>query len=231
MTPSACPPSSATTGSGRSWSRPATPSSQSIRATPPRSAAGVILLDAEPSLGLTAFIDDAPKVDRYNEIAAAFTTLETAANVPGPKLVFAHIRIPHDPYLFARDGRFLPNQTAHNPGYPDQVWYVNSRMLPIIDRIRQQTEVPPIIVLQGDHGSPEFRADPRRMKILNAYLVPERVADRLYAWVTPVNTFRLIFDGIFGTEMGTLPDRSYLSLPGSDMDFTLVPEDRGDCPD
>ena len=196
-----------------------------------RSTAGVILLDAELSLGLTALIEDAPKVDRYNEIAAAFTSLEEAADVPGPKLVFAHIRIPHDPYLFARDGRFLPDQTAHNPGYPDQVLYVNSRMLPIIDRILQQTDVPPIIVLQGDHGSPEFRADARRMKILNAYLVPERVADRLYAWVTPVNTFRLILDGIFGTEMGTLPDRSYLSLPGSDMDFTLVPEDRGSCQD
>src|SRR3990172_2093939 len=118
-----------------------------------RSTAGLILLDAAPSLGLTALIDDAPKVDRYNEIAAAFTSLEEAADVPGPKLVFAHIRIPHDPYLFARDGRFLPDQTAHNPGYPDQVLYVNSRMLPIIDRILQQTEVPPIIVLQGDHIS------------------------------------------------------------------------------
>jgi hypothetical protein len=196
-----------------------------------RSTAGVILLDAEPSLrlGLTGLIDDAPKVDRYNEIAAAFTSLEGAADLPGPKLVFAHIRIPHDPYLFDRDGTFLPDQTADDPGYPDQVLYVNSRMLPIIDRIVQRSDVPPVVILQGDHGSPEFRSDARRMKILNAYLVPQGVADRLYPSVTPVNSFRLILDEIFGTDMGTLPDRSYLSLPGSDMDFTLIPEDRVGC--
>jgi hypothetical protein len=196
-----------------------------------RNTAGVILLDSDPTLGLglAGLIDDAPKVDRYNEIVAAFTSLEEAADVAGPKLVFAHIRIPHDPYLFARNGRFLADQTSHNPGYPDQVLYVNSRMLPILDRILQQADVPPIVILQGDHGSPEFRSDARRMKILNAYLVPEGVADRLYPSVTPVNSFRLILDGIFGTKMGTLPDRSYLSLPGSDMDFTLISEDRIGC--
>ena len=198
-----------------------------------RSTAGVLLLDADPSLGLglTGLIEDAPKVDRYNEIRAAFTSLEEATDARGPKLVFVHIRIPHDPYLFGRDGRFLPDQTAHDPGYPDQVQYVNSRMLPILDRILQSAGVPPIVILQGDHGSPEFRTDARRMKILNAYLVPARVADHLYASVTPVNTFRLILDGVFGTKLGTLPDRSYLSLPGTDMDFTLIPEDRGNCRD
>lgn len=196
-----------------------------------RTTAGAILLDSGSSLGrsLAALIENSPKVDRYHEITAVFNALEEAPDLAGPKFVFAHIRIPHDPYIFARDGRFLPDQEAHHPGYPDQVLYLNSRILPIIDGILERSAVPPVIVLQGDHGSPEFRTDGRRMDILNAYHLPGDGSRRLYPTVTPVNSFRIIFDDIFGTEMGRLPDVSYLSLPGSDMQFEVIPMTRSDC--
>jgi hypothetical protein len=163
-----------------------------------RTTAGAILLDSGSSLGrsLTALIENSPKVDRYHEITAVLNALEEAPDLAGPKFVFAHIRIPHDPYIFARDGRFLPDQEAHHPGYPDQVTYLNSRILPIIDGILERSAVPPVIVLQGDHGSPELRTDGRRMDILNGYHLPGDGSRRLYPTVTPVNSFRIIFDHI-----------------------------------
>ena len=49
--------------------------------------------------------------------------------------------------------------------------YINSQILPIIDAILAQSEVKPIILLQGDHGFDP----PNRMEILNTYLVPDVV--------------------------------------------------------
>jgi hypothetical protein len=45
---------------------------------------------------------------------------------------------------------------------------------------------------------------------LSAYHLPNGGKDRLYNTITPVNSFRLIFDRYFGTALGTLEDKSYL---------------------
>jgi len=193
-----------------------------------RTMAVSILIDGEVFPAVGRWLEAAPKVDRYNHIVAMFSALESVSGLPGPKFVLAHLRVPHDPYLFAADGSFLSDQTSHNPGYPDQVRCVNARLLPIVDDILARSGVPPVILIQGDHGSPEFRADARRMAILNAIHLPGPGKTMLYPTLSPVNSFRIVFDATFGTSFGTLPDVSWLSLPGSDMDFILVSQD-GNC--
>lgn len=188
-----------------------------------RTTVAAVLIDAGPAGGLRTLVEQAPRVERYNEVVGIFGALEQAAALPGPKLVFAHIRIPHDPYVFGKEGQYLPDQTAHAPGYPDQVTYLNDRLLPIVDRILQQAGPSPVILLQGDHGSPEFRADARRMSILNATRLPAAQPGDVYPTLSPVNSFRLVFDRLFDTQLGRLPDVSYLSLPGSDLQFAIVP--------
>ncbi len=47
--------------------------------------------------------------------------------------------------------------------------------------------------------------------ILNAYYIPNEAASSLYPSITPVNSFRLIFDSYFGTDLGLLEDRNYLA--------------------
>ena len=49
------------------------------------------------------------------------------------------------------------------------------------------------------------------MAILNAYLLPGEVYDNLYQDITPVNTFRLIFNQYLGTDLEILKDESYYS--------------------
>ncbi|HLO30688.1 MAG TPA: hypothetical protein VK249_16200, partial [Anaerolineales bacterium] len=71
----------------------------------------------------------------------------------------------------------------------------------------------PIIVIQGDHSYFKL-AD--RVKILNAYYFPDGGDKSLYSTVTPVNTFRLIFNTYYGGQYPLLPDISrYLDRKNS----------------
>ncbi|NIW34896.1 hypothetical protein GWM83_05010, partial [Candidatus Bathyarchaeota archaeon] len=75
------------------------------------------------------------------------------------------------------------------------------------------------MILQSDHGpgSPLDEENPTaphlgdKLAILNAYYLPEQDFTGLYKEITPVNTFRLIFNRYFGTELELLEDKSYYS--------------------
>jgi hypothetical protein len=49
------------------------------------------------------------------------------------------------------------------------------------------------------------------MRIFNAYYLPEGGQDLLYESITPVNSFRLIFNHYFDANFGLLNDYSYFS--------------------
>jgi len=67
------------------------------------------------------------------------------------------------------------------------------------------------------------------MAILNAYYLPRGGQDLLYENISPVNSFRLIFDYYFGGNFGLLEDGSYFSSYQQPFDFTLIKDPRADC--
>ena len=108
--------------------------------------------------------------------------------------------------------------------YVEQVIFLNRQMLALVDDILQKSHTPPIIIIQGDHGSAHIRkkvrtADGRiklrlpeeRLAILNAILVPEQYRHRLYPSISPVNNFRLILSEQFGEPLPLLEDRHLFS--------------------
>jgi len=196
-----------------------------------RTTGALILLDVDTILKarLQMLTDEGPKRERYDRILYNLDLLIDVPSIPGPKFVYAHINAPHEPYIVDKNGGFLADQEEYIPGYRDQVMYINNRILPIIDNILSKSEQPPIIILQGDHGGGETWGDFRRMHILNAYYLPEGGAPRLYPTITPVNTFRIIFDFYFGSNYGLLPDISYYSHWRDNFNFTIAPNTRVDC--
>jgi hypothetical protein len=103
--------------------------------------------------------------------------------------------------------------------YIDQLVFVNSRMTGVLDAIIAESPVPPVIIVQGDHGpccflnhtdfNSSYFLD--RMSILNAYYLPGGGEEKLYDTITPVNTFRVVLDRYFGTKYELLADRSFYS--------------------
>jgi len=59
--------------------------------------------------------------------------------------------------------------------------------------------------------------------ILNAYYLPGVNIDKLlYPSITPVNSFRMIFNQYFGASYNLLPDQIFIPAPGSLYKFIDV---------
>jgi len=137
-----------------------------------------------------------------------------------PVFVLAHIPCPHPPEVSGRRGSVPAKVVNRRTRYADDVAFLNKRLPEVIDRILAVSLTPPIIVLQGDHGprgettAPPSAPLPGRSEqfgALNAYYLPRGGDKALYPGITPVNTFRVIFNEYFGTHYGLVPDESYLS--------------------
>jgi hypothetical protein len=180
-----------------------------------------------------------------------FNTLGLVAGNYSPKFVFAHVVSPHPPFVFGENGEdvsphhmpyFLADGSLYNSfyhgtidyvsGYRAQAAYITKRAEAAVTEILRNSAEPPIIILQSDHGSGAHwncqSADPRksdvkeRLSILNCYYLPGGGNKGLYEDISPVNSFRLIFNNYFGAKLKLLPDRSYLSAVNSRFQFVDV---------
>jgi hypothetical protein len=173
-----------------------------------------------------------------------FSKLAKVHSINGPKFVFSHIFSPHPPYLFGTNGETVHGSDLFNPlvnpyketeNYLNQLIFITKKIKVLIDEILMKSKVPPIIILQSDHGPrstfPKDVTLPRQptekmlkeiFGIFNAYYLPSSGSDLLYESITPVNTFRLVFDFYFNTNYGLLDDRSYYSTYENPYEFTNV---------
>lgn len=166
-----------------------------------------------------------------NRTLFVFEQIETIASNPEPTFSYIHIMSPHPPFVFGLDGeptdpadfwdrRHEYTRESYARGYQNQLQFLNKKLISAIDTILSESDVPPIIVLQGDHG-PWFQPDANRFKIFNAYYLSGDNA-KLYSEISPVNTFRVIFDEYFGGKYGLLPDVSYLSPVPNLFEFSEI---------
>jgi len=156
-----------------------------------------------------------------------------------PVFVFAHLLIPHPPYIFGPDGEKpdsietleLGARTWTNKiGYLNQIEFANLKMKEIVSEILQEADHDPIIIIQADHGS-SFTLDwenptnemlLERMSILNAYHFPGDGKNSLYETITPVNSFRVMLNAYFNGTYDLLEDRVYYSTYEKSFEFTDV---------
>lgn len=146
----------------------------------------------------------------------------------GPKYVFAHLYITHDPYVFDKGGEFVTEMQGKEHGYKNNyvntLVFANTKLKNLIEKILSNSEKEPIIILQADEGprSERFFQDTSilwkystkeefRVKtgILSAYYLPSIDEAIIYPSITPVNTFRLIFNHYFGENYTLLPDQVF----------------------
>jgi hypothetical protein len=198
-----------------------------------QSSAALIITDA--TIILPKFLMPDVKVPFKNHreiILNILDRLEDLPEIPGPKFVFAHIISPHAPYIFGPESEHI-NPTEmftlggdreegtpeyHINGYHNQINFINRRLEWLLPHIISRSETPPIIILQADHGGPLGN----RMAILNAYHFPDSGSEFLYETITPVNTFRLLFNIYFSGEYELLEDVSYSSSYNDPYNFIVI---------
>ena len=104
----------------------------------------------------------------------------------------------------------------------------------MIDRILGESEVDPIIILQSDHGTDLGRVwNPSHshlvyFEIMNAFYWPGAPAGTIPSDITPVNTFRLLFNTYFGSRLELFENRHWDIPEGYDDVFQMVPVDPED---
>ena len=173
-----------------------------------------------------------------DRIKYTFNELPYVSSDNSPSFIFVPLVIPHPPFVFNEEGvvdefpiGFTYSDGSHyhgfdktiqqeyKNGYVGQIQYVNKKILTTIDNIINNSNIPPIIILQADHGpgmmlhweKPEKTDYRERLGILNAYYVNDEMKDMLYDSITPVNTFRLLFNSYFNASFPLLEDKSYFS--------------------
>ena len=170
----------------------------------------------------------------WQRVRRQFDELETIPFRKGPTFTFVHMNIPHPPHIFDQDGNFRDEddlfsleESCSREGYVDQVIYINKRIIYLVKSLQTNSELEPIIIIQGDEGPfpIEYARDPdsfdwtkasalelrKKMGILNAYYLPGVDSEAvLYPGITPVNSFRVVFDLYFDTKLELLPDRNYI---------------------
>jgi hypothetical protein len=160
-------------------------------------------------------ISNPREIHRQRVLFTLETLPEISEQVSGPLFVYAHIVSPHDPYIFGPNGEWLdsdPEDTVQ--AFLDQTTYINTQILQVVENIIQTADGPTVIILQGDHGAPvDWPAgqEVNKLGILNTlYFTDQDGRENLYPSLSPVNTFRMIFNKYFDAELEILPDYSIL---------------------
>lgn len=192
-----------------------------LRTTMARHAQDWGWVDPDAVLGVAAR-------DRFNHV---FNSIDEIVEMQQPTFSYIHLISPHPPFVFDANGKpthpadfwneqRLYSAERYEKGYVNQVQFLNKKLLQAIDNILAESDVPPIILIQGDHG-PWLQPKERRTWILMALHVPGHRA-KLYSSISPVNVFRLVFNAYFAGNYDMLEDVSYFSPVPNLYDFSEV---------
>jgi hypothetical protein len=149
--------------------------------------------------------------------------LRRVATAPGPKFVFGHILLPHDPYVFRADGSPLSEAEAKAGKeadlYAGQLAFANAQIKEIVGYLLSGPEESrPVVIIEGDEGPLACRSidcvgtspDYLRIRLGNLVAMYMPGVDyELPETFTSVNTFRTVFREYFGADLPPLPDRSF----------------------
>lgn len=178
-------------------------------------------------------------MDYREKVLCGFSELSEMVNRSDtPKFVFAHLLIPHRPFVFGPTGEdILPEDLKLNEKganlevdlYLGQLEFANFKMRNVIEKLLD-TENPPVIIIQSDHGMRRDNSQGEYIQFLSgfnnfkAYYFPDEGRNIEFETTTPVNSFRIIFNLYFDEERELLEDKIYYQIEGKDYQFKDITE-------
>jgi len=126
------------------------------------------------------------------------------------------------PWIFDSNGG-IPTEHIHTEtkdlkkrqgAYIAQLEFINKKTSEVIEKLLSESENKPIIIVLSDHGTrqvdegiPVYEKAVIKWGNFMAYYLPYDVDTSLYTTISPVNTFRLIFNSYFNGTYPILEDK------------------------
>ena len=176
--------------------------------------------------------------DHRRRVAFTCETLLRLEVEEAPQFVWAHLLIPHQPFVFDAEGNPKAPPASreeiarvYHERYREQLQYTNKLMAEVLVELAVRRPDSVIVVL-GDHG-PRYLEEQRKYEwpalardfasTIYAVKFPEgRVPAAATEAATHVNVFRALFRDIFGADLPNLPDVSFLPREQGSSEYVAV---------
>ena len=176
-----------------------------------------------------------------------FDSLVEVSKMPEKTFTFCHLITPHPPFLFDAEGNntsgwMLPPDEWREM-YLDQLTFITTKLEETIGTILSNSDVTPIIILAADEGYAgtdwqeywtsrgglktvvEDRPDLVFKRQGNLFAILNPYKGELEVPISPVNTFKYVFNSLFDSNLDYLPDKYFLkSLGENEHEFIDVTE-------
>jgi hypothetical protein len=166
------------------------------------------LLKHLPILNLT---DNRHKVYR-NMTLQAIKKFKEDIKMPKktPKLIYLHLLIAHDPFVFTDKGELRTNfKEKIETIYLDHIKYLNIVLLDLVSSIEKNSNRPSIVLITGDHGARIFTGQKglnENYTTTTLFYFPNKKYETLYDSMSSVNLFRAVVNNALNKKMAYLPD-------------------------
>jgi sulfatase-like protein len=176
-----------------------------------------------------------------DHLTRTLAAIAEVPKIPGPVFTFAHLLVPHAPYVFDRDCRPATQRAGSSRSkhaavaYVEQIQCLNQMALDLVTTLLRTSEIPPIILLQGDHGSKMLLFDraksaekitlaaaKERAGAFGAYYLPDHGSQVFGDSVTIVNVMGNVLRFYLGAALPREPDDIYLSVDRAPYAFKRV---------
>ena len=173
-----------------------------------------------------------------------FQMIPGLASAQQPVFLFAHLTVPHEPYVYDAECRhrepYWPrtdsgsSEPAVKAAYLAQLQCVNRKVERLVADIISASRRPVVIMLQADHGHALLGRDvppladvtptqvAERTDIFAAYRLPGAPRSLVSDSVGPVNAMRAVMRYYYGFDLPPLEEASYWSSAQRPYAFTRV---------
>ena len=173
-----------------------------------------------------------------NALECLFSTVKNYQNNDErSSFIFAHISLPHSPFIYDANGNRVPDTFTEDrfdeslrDAYLEQLIFTNKITIEMIDSIQQRDDSAVIIVM-SDHGgrlgvdwdNPTEMDYYRTFNTISAFYFPDYEGD-IPEKIAVVNTFRVFFNTYLDTDYEILEDKQIWYTPERPYDQTDVTE-------
>jgi hypothetical protein len=132
-----------------------------------------------------------------------------------PKLVYLHLFITHNPFIFTEKGELRTDFSTENSIekykklYLDQIKYLNIVLLDLVKTIKKDSNRPAIVLLTGDHGARFWTGKEgleESYSTTTLFSFPNKKYETLYDSMSSVNLFRAVINNALNKKLIYLPD-------------------------